>query len=73
MKTWLGRFLGGVWIACQILIAVGIAAIVFRGLITALLWVVAWVERTAPTPSTIVTVICICFVVVFGIIWSFWD
>jgi len=69
MKTWLKSFFKGMWMACQILIAV----IVFERLITALLWGIAWFKRTVPTSGANVTVICICFIVAFGLLWTYWD
>ncbi len=73
MKVWLKSLFKGMFIACQIIVVIGMAAILFKGLITSFLWVAAWLGRIAPTPTSIIICISICFVITFGLMWSFWE
>jgi len=73
MKVWLKKFLKGTYIAYCMIITVGIVFIVLWLLITAAMIGSVWFGSVvAPTTNNIVIVICVFFVVAFGLIWSAW-
>jgi hypothetical protein len=74
MKEWLKKFFKGTYVACCMIIAVGVAFIVLWVIVMGAMVGSAWLNAMAPpTTNNIIIMLCIFFVVVFGLIWSTWS
>lgn len=70
MKTWLKKFFKGTYVGCWMLIMVGVVFIVLRVGVMVTMIFGALLARIEPTVNNIIILICLCFVVFFGVMWS---
>lgn len=74
MDTWLKKFFKGTYIAYWMIIVVGVVFITLWLLIAIAVITFAWFKAVAPlTTNNIIIMLCVFFVVVFGLVWSSWD
>ena len=70
MKAWLKKFFKGIYVGCCMLIIVGVVFIVLRVVVMVTMICGALLGRVEPTINNIIIVICICFVIAIGFMWS---
>jgi len=71
--NWLKRFFNGMWLACEILIIIGVVYTACELGGRMLLAGIAWLEGILPITTSVIVLGCIGFVVVFGLIQTVWD
>ena len=68
MKEWLKEFSKGTYVACWMIIVVGVAFIVVRLGVWLLIIGAAIGSRIEPTANNIIIMLCVFFVFIFGLI-----